>query len=306
MFTGQIFGKPQNVFAHFTCNYFSSLKYFQSPLPSQISTYTTYSSYIFHRYFLTHQSIPEFWFRFLYPQLYPWPVSRICDDNTHVRSKRYVDPSFRYRPLFTKCRIQSECDRYHKHLFLATNSGYQDLLKECSVTIFLHDAVDLRRHLSNLPINAAIVVVHTSYHHKRLYVDIMKTMIARLGNVSLFADDRSKYHEVSDTCDALNMCTNLQSLLPVIEQTKQWNANTRALSSTILDLYDSRWLPMTALPMRSNQYYSPSNDFQLQLLAFSLCARSRRYNLFYEVAPSLVWVYFLHVHLHLSEWLPCT
>lgn len=113
-------------------------------------------------------------------------------------------------------------------------------------------------------------------------------MIAQLGNVSLYVDDPSKYNEVSDFCDTLNLCINLQSLLPVIEQTKQWNVNSKALSSTVLDLYDSRWLPMTAISGKLNQYYTFNSDVQLQRFASSICARSRRYNMFFEVAPSFV------------------
>lgn len=191
----------------------------------------------------------------------------------------------RYRPQFSKCRISSDCDRYHKHLLLATDSIYQDLLRECSLTIFLQDVVDLNYHLSRVPANTAIIIVHTKYHQNRILFDIINIMITRLGNVSLYVDNQSKFNDVVDRCDSFEKtCINLLSLAPVVEQNKNWKAD-QGISSTMLDLYDSRWLPINAIAPVPNKRYLASGDDQMQLLALTLCTRNRRYNIFYEVSP---------------------
>lgn len=191
----------------------------------------------------------------------------------------------RYRPQFSKCRMSSDCDRFHKHLLLVTDSVYEDLLRECSITIFLEDVIDLNEHLSRIPANTAIVIVHTKYHHKSIYFDIIKVMIKRLGNVSLYVDNQSQFNEVISRCDRFETtCTNLLSLAPVVEQNKNWKSN-QAISSTMLDLYDSRWLPINTIAPLTNKRYSTSGDFQMQLLALTMCTRNRRHNIFYEVFP---------------------
>ncbi|XKL65709.1 hypothetical protein PGB90_009129 [Kerria lacca] len=204
-------------------------------------------------------------------------------------SKRYAEPSYRYRPQFSKCQATSECDRYHKHLLLATTSIYQDLLKECSLTIFLHDAIDLSRHLSNTPLNAAIVIVHSRYFQRKLYLDIINIMVACLGNVSLYVDEAVHHLDVTEDCDRLDVCTNLLSLSSVIQQSTKWNSKAPAMSSTLLDLFDSRWLPTKMSSLIPNKDSRSVIDFQMQLLALSLCTRSRRFNIFYEVSPNFVY-----------------
>lgn len=222
------------------------------------------------------------------------------ESHRHKRSNLAKPPFIRYRPQFSKCRISSDCDRYHRHLLLATDSIYEDLLKECSLTIFLQDVVDLNYHLSRIPANIAIIIVHTKYRSTRLYFEIINVMITRLGNVSLYVDNQSQYDDVVNKCDNLEKtCTNLLSLAPVVEQNKNWKSE-HPVSSSMLDLYDSRWLPINAITPASNKRYLTSGDFQMQLLALTMCTRNRRHNLFYEVSPermSIVWVIYFIVEI---------
>lgn len=203
----------------------------------------------------------------------------------------FAKRSFRYQPHFYKCRASSECYLYHRYVLLATSSGSYDLLRECSLTTFLNDVFELSRHLSEGASSfdsAAIIIVHSRYYHYRMYLEILKTMIHHFGNVSLYVDSETRFHEVVRKCDTLenNTCTNLFSLSSLIEQSKSWRAE-KAISSTALDLYDSRWLPMNSLtPVLSpkgGELFSA--EVQLQTLAMSFCARNRRYNILYEIIP---------------------
>lgn len=179
-------------------------------------------------------------------------------------------------------------------MFLATGSAQQDVLRDCSFTKYLHEARDLYKHLSERAYveDAAIIIVHTTYHHKTLYRELIHTMVSRLGNLSLYADDPGKYRDLSEVCDSSEKCVNLMTLIPVIEQSRRWNMNTHALSSTALDLYDPRWLPthdnIPSLDLSNIYRYTSSAELQLELLAAVLCARNRRHNLFYEVAPTVL------------------
>lgn len=148
----------------------------------------------------------------------------------------------------------------------------------------MSNIVDLDRHLSQVPTYAAIVIVHANNVPKKIHLDIIELMVSCLGNVSVWVDDHHRYFHVLRDCDRMDMCTNLFSLSSVIEQSqKSVSREVDATSSTYMDLYDSRWLPINPLAHVPNVEKPSLVDLQMQLLAMPLCSRSRRFNIFYEL-----------------------
>lgn len=164
---------------------------------------------------------------------------------------------------------------------------YHDLLKECSQTISLSNIVDLDRHLSQVPRDAAIVMVHPNNVPQELHSDVMDLMVSCLGNVSVWVDDHDRYSHVLKDCDRMDMCTNLLSLATVIEQSRKWRTSDsrgmEATTSTQMDLHGSRLLPTNQLAHLPKVEQPTLVDIQMQLLAMPLCSRSRRFNIFYEL-----------------------
>lgn len=76
-------------------------------------------------------------------------------------------------------------------------------------------------------------------------------------------------------------CFRLETLLPVLTEIHKWSPQGE-VSSTLLDIYDPRWLPIaTAAPLDPNQTLTVYK--QIDQLISSLCIRDRRLNRYFEL-----------------------
>lgn len=114
---------------------------------------------------------------------------------------------------------------------------------------------------------------------------VLDMMAGNLGNVSIFVEGHYSAASLLHYCHRMgDRCYHLETLLPILTEIHKWSLHSE-ISSTLLDIYDTRWLPVTTpVPISSNQVFSVHN--QIELLVAKLCLRDKRHNQYYELHHS--------------------
>lgn len=111
---------------------------------------------------------------------------------------------------------------------------------------------------------------------------VLDFIVTHYGNVSIFIENNNVSKKILKYCHGMGeKCFRLKNLIPVLEQLRKWNSQ-HYVSSTLFDIYDARWFPMTTPPpIFINQTVSVYT--QIQQLVASLCVRDKRYNHYVEI-----------------------
>lgn len=162
----------------------------------------------------------------------------------------------------------SKCKYLYKYVLLLSNSFYTEALKECSNSRRIRHLIQLNRELANLSrqintvaandddnddaidVGGNFVTVHVAgeRYDTIMYAILSDIIIGALGNVSIYTEDWHRYYDVLRHCNRLsNKCNNLKNLLIVNAQIRQQDDIRRdSSSSSLLEMYDSRWIPATS------------------------------------------------------------
>ncbi|XP_075219882.1 glycine receptor subunit alpha-2-like isoform X2 [Lycorma delicatula] len=201
----------------------------------------------------------------------------------HRRRPRVPEPEpvFRYRPRTEKLchRKSGTCTQpLHRHLFLLTHHEQKEQLRRCSIIHRMENTEELTEEKIS---ESGVVLVHGA----RDWVPnarVLDFIVTRYGNVSVFIENNNVSKKILKYCHGMGeKCFRLKNLIPVLEQLRKWNSQNY-VSSTLFDIYDARWFPMTTPPpLFINQTVSVYT--QIQQLVASLCVRDKRYNHYVEL-----------------------
>ncbi|CAH0380649.1 unnamed protein product [Bemisia tabaci] len=196
-----------------------------------------------------------------------------------IRRRKWSEPTYRYRPQYPQC--YGDCvEPVHSNLLLITSDLPRQKLKHCSLPHLVHgvEALESQLFLSE-PRVVVVVQVDPTWEPNPFILD---AMITRLGNVSVFTDKLSDETVIEDRCRKMaGQCFLLDNLLPVLEQLHKWQA-TAFISSSLLDIHDTRWFPVAYPPVLSPDHVIPIH-IQVEHLVANLCVRDRRLNLYFEM-----------------------
>lgn len=166
-----------------------------------------------------------------------------------------------------------------------TAEGQRDRLRQCSVSRHVDGVARLHAHL-DLSEPDVLVLVQVS---RDWLPDpaLLHLMVRRFGNVSVFIGGHHAAATVLHYCHRMSdHCYRLDSLLPVLEEMHKWKPS-EDVSSTLLDIYDPRWLPVTMPPpLTRTTNRSLTVHTQIEQLASRFCVRDRRLNRYFELHHS--------------------
>lgn len=175
----------------------------------------------------------------------------------------------------------------HRHLLLVGGTGVtqRERLRHCSVSRHVDGVSRLHTHL-DISEPHVLVLVQVS---RDWLADpaLLHLMVRRLGNVSVFIGGHHAAATVLHHCHRLtDHCYRLDTLLPVLDEMHKWTP-TDDVSSTLLDIYDPRWLPVTLPPpLTDTRNRSLTVHTQIEQLASKFCVRDRRLNRYFELHHS--------------------
>ncbi|XP_046682559.1 glycine receptor subunit alpha-4-like isoform X2 [Homalodisca vitripennis] len=218
-----------------------------------------------------------------------WQVSNSnerCHDHDHGHShghggRRPREPSgFRYRPRTDKLCHGPCIAPQHRHLLLLGGANPRERLRHCSVS---HHIDGVARLYSALTLSEPEVVILVQVTRDWIPdPQVLDLMAGRLGNVSVFVGGHHSAGSILHYCRGMgDRCFRLETLFPVLTEIHKWTPPGE-ISSTLLDIYDPRWLPVTTpAPLDPNQ--SLPVHKQIEQLISSLCVRDRRLNRYFEL-----------------------
>ncbi|XP_054257844.1 glycine receptor subunit alpha-2-like isoform X3 [Macrosteles quadrilineatus] len=202
-----------------------------------------------------------------------------CHRPRHGRRPR--EPAgFRYRPRTDKLCHGPCIEPQHRHLLLLGGTNNRERLRHCSISQHIDGISRLYSALSlSEPEVVILVQVTRDWTPDPQVLDLMA---GRLGNVSVFVGGHHSANSILHYCRGMgDRCFRLQTLFPVLTEIHKWTPPGE-ISSTLLDIYDPRWLPITT-PAPLNPNLTLSTHKQIEELTSQLCVRDRRLNRYFEL-----------------------
>lgn len=199
------------------------------------------------------------------------------------RGRRPREPAgFRYRPRTQKLCHGPCIVPQHRHLLVlgGSDSIQRDRLRHCSIT---HYVDGLTRLYSALTLSEPEVVILVQVTRDWIPdPQVLDLMAGRLGNVSVFVGGHHSAGTILHYCRSMgDRCFRLETLFPILTEIHKWSPPDD-ISSTLLDIYDPRWLPITT-PAALNLNQTLPVHKQLEQLVSRLCVRDRRLNRYFEL-----------------------